>query len=253
MKKLAQDSPFPRTLLVQLLEHLNIITSAPATLTKLKDPYFMPCMLRRSRELIDPGRENPEPLKLHFTCGFTPMGVFPALVTKLFSQIKELKWTILTEDNKIFKNRVKFRVERDIVYLMSHLHYFEIAILQKSCNPVQTASLCHNVRKVFEDALEEVTDTMNYNFLGGHEYAFWCNECAGAEKHLAVFSEVTSDFMVCRRDEEVTGNFNARQTVWFERASESKDSVLHACRFKKMVKSKHRVCKVFVVAIKACT
>ena len=41
------DSMIPRNLLVQLLEHLNIITSAPPALspTGIKNPYLMPCLL----------------------------------------------------------------------------------------------------------------------------------------------------------------------------------------------------------------
>ena len=127
--EVAPDSLIPRNLLVQLLEHLNIITSAPSTLspTGIKNPYLMPCLLRCSRQGIDvPHGENSEPLKLRFKCGFTPVGVFPAMITKL---VRDSNWEILPEgQGRIFKNRVRFGVRRNIIYLISHLHYSEIVI-----------------------------------------------------------------------------------------------------------------------------
>ena len=223
-----EKNSLSRDLLVRLLKHLNIITCAPSTLIPLlpfqiEDPYLMPCMLRNCRKnVVLPLEGNPEPLLLHFNCGFTPMGIFTALINRVFSQVHELQWKILTEvvgeENKIFKNRVKFRVGRDVVYLMSHLCYLEITILQQPPSPMLPVKLCRTVRKVFEDALQEVTLIMKYDFLDGHDYAFWCTECHEEKKHLAIVKEATSTtsaFMECRRDKGVTGDLNPRQAVWF--------------------------------------
>jgi hypothetical protein len=214
-----------RDLLVRLLKHLNIVTPAPSMLspTGIKDPYLMPCKLRYSRDPINIPEGNPKPLLLHFKCGFTPVGMFPALITKLFSQADDLKWKIIKggpKRDKLFKNRVCFRVERDIIYLMSHLRYFEIAVSQKkvsrSCSSAE--GLCHRVREVFEDALQKVTENMNYHFLGGHQYAFWCTQCHGVEKHLTVLKDVTSTFMECLRSPEETEDLSDQQLVWFSKA-----------------------------------
>lgn len=55
------ESPIPRRLLIQLLEELNIVTSAPPELspTRIKNPYFMPCKLQISRDPIDIPERNP--------------------------------------------------------------------------------------------------------------------------------------------------------------------------------------------------
>ena len=220
--KVAPDSLIPRNLLVQLLEHLNIITSAPPALspTGIKNPYLMPCLLRCSRQGIDvPHGENPEPLKLRFKCGFTPVGVFPAMITKL---ARDSKWVILPEQDKIFKNRVRFRVGRNNIYLMSHLCYFEVVILEKRSRGTE---LLRSVHEVFEDTLKKVTINTNYDVFGGHEYAFWCTKCVDCDKpHLAVVKEATSPsaFLECCQDKAVTDDLNPSQKVWFSKASKGK-------------------------------
>ena len=217
--EVAPDSLIPRNLLVQLLEHLNIITSAPPALspTGIKNPYLMPCLLRRSRLGIDvPHGENSEPLMLHFKCGFTPVGVFPAMITKL---VRDSKWEILPEQDRIFKNRVRFGLGRTIIYLMSHLRYFEVVIFTKQC--ILATELFCNIREKFEDTLKEVTENMNYNLLRGHEFAFWCTaaECIDYEKHLAVVRKATSAsaYLECCRDKGVRDDLNPSQKVWFQK------------------------------------
>ena len=219
--EVAPDSLIPRNLLVQLLEHLNIITSAPPALspTGIKNPYLMPCLLRCSRQEVPHGG-NSEPLKLRFKCGFTPVGVFPAMITKL---VRDSKWVILPEQDRIFKNRVRFRVGRNIIYLMSHLRYFEIVILEQ-CN--LATELFLSIRGELEDTMKKVTDYMNYDFWGGHEYAFWCTKCINCDKHhLAVVKDATPSapaFLECCRDKAVTDDLKSSQKVWFSKASEGK-------------------------------
>ena len=220
--EIAPDSLIPRNLLVQLLEHLNIITSAPPALspTGIKNPYLMPCLLRCSRQGIDvPPGGNSEPLKLHFKCGFTPVGIFPAMITKL---VRDSKWVILPEQDRVFKNRVRFRVGRNIIYLMSHLRYFEV-VISEQCS--QETELFYSIREVFEDTLKKVTINTNYDVFGCHEYAFWCTECVDCDKHhLAVVKEATSPsaFLECCRDKAVTDDLNPSQKVWFSKASKGK-------------------------------
>ena len=173
----------------------------------------MPCLLHCQ---VVPHGGNSEPLKLRFKCGFTPVGVFPAMITKL---VRGSKWVILPEQDRIFRNRVRFRVGRNIVLLKSHLHYFEVKISEQFG---QGTELFHSIRKVFEDTLEKVTINMNYNISGGHKYAFWCTKCVDCDKpHLAVVKDATlhSTFLECCRDKAVTDDLNPSQKVWFSKAS----------------------------------
>ena len=205
----------PRDTLVKLLRHLKIITPAPSALLPenfdMEEPYLMPCMLRNYKN-NSPGNSPPcseegqEPLLLHFKCGFTPVGIFPALINEIVSQAGELKWNIISEDGKIFKNRVRFRVGVFIVCLMSHLRCLEITVSQKL-----SGHLCQCVRRDVEKGLREVTQRMNYNYLGCHEYAFWCRECHNC---LALYKEGTPNleaYMVCNR---LATHLTSRHTVW---------------------------------------
>lgn len=217
------STSIPRHLLVQLLEHLNIITRSPSTLSPIgiENPYLMPCKLRCTREPISiPSEGSPEPLMLYFKCGFTPVGVFPAMITKLFSQAEKLDWKIVKEGpnfSRIYKNRVCFRVGKDIVYLISHLRYLEI-VIQCSQHPFSEELLCHHVREVIEGALQKVTEKMSYDFLKGYNHAFWCTKCCG-DKHPAILEKFTSPYVECLHNPMETENLNQRQRVWFSIAS----------------------------------
>ena len=203
---------------VELLKYLKIITPAPSALLSkyldMDDPYLMPCMLRNYKGNSPPCSEGgPEPLLLYFKCGFTPVGIFPALINEIVSQAGELKWNIISEGGKIFKNRVRFRVGNFIVYLLSHLRCLEITISQK----LKKELLYQLVRKDVEKGLQEVAQRMNYNYLGCHEYAFWCSDCHNCESHLALYEEGTPNleaYMVCSRLEDVAARLTSRHTVW---------------------------------------
>jgi hypothetical protein len=140
--------------------------------------------------------------------------------------VNEPEWTILPEHDRIFKNRVRFRVGCDIIYMMSHLRYLEVAILPELSG--KAADVCYSVRQVFENTLKEVTIDMNYNFLGGHEYAFWCNDgrCVDKKRHLTVVKD-PSAFIECCQDKAVMGRLNPHQKVWFSKEFECKCMRVH--------------------------
>ena len=186
-----KEHSISRELLVKLLKHLKIITPAPSALLSkypnMEDPYLMPCMLKNYKGTSPPRSKGcPEPLLLHFKCGFTPVGIFPALINEMVS---ELEWDINPEDGmeKIFKNRVQFLVGVDKVSLMSHLRCLEIAFFPKPSSKLSYRS----VRKDVEKGLQEVIERMKYNALAHYDYAFWCTECRNCENHLAVCREAT--------------------------------------------------------------
>ena len=212
-----EENSIFRDVLVQLLRHLKIITPAPSALLPenldMEDPYLMPCMLRNYKGNSSIYSEGgPEPLLLHFKCGFTPVGIFPALINGLVSQSGELEWDIKPEGRKIFKNRVRFLVGVEVLYLISHLHCLEIAFLSKP-----SSKLYQHVRKDVEEGLQRVIQRMNYNILGCCNYGFWCTECRGCEKHLAVYKEATPNIkarMVCSRVKGVAAYLTAGHKVW---------------------------------------
>ena len=106
-----EENSISRGRLVELLRHLKIITPAPSALLPenlvMEEPYLMPCMLRNYKGNSPPcSKKDPKPLLLHFKCGFTPVGIFPALINEMVSQSGEPKWEINPEDGKVSRTEL---------------------------------------------------------------------------------------------------------------------------------------------------
>ena len=208
VEEATSGAPIPQHKLFKLMQHLNMITMASPSLSdsSTKDPtYFMPCILNsaRSTALSVPVSIDgkPPPLMLRYKCGYTPVGVFPAMITNLVSRHLELGWNMIKPSTGLLKNKVEFRVghDRSKVFLISHFHCFEIAISRSSSEESHsqtTESLCSCVRKVITDTLEVVTSRMNYNFSMEYQYGFECPIHPG-KKHLCVLHTNASTCMEC--------------------------------------------------------
>ena len=208
VEEATSGAPIPQHKLFKLMQHLNMITMASPSLSdsSTKDPtYFMPCILNsaRSTALSVPVAIDgkPPPLMLRYKCGYTPVGVFPAMITNLVSRHLELGWNMIKPSTGLLKNKVEFRVghDRSKVFLISHFHCFEIAISRSSSEESHsqtTESLCSCVRKVITDTLEVVTSRMNYNFSMEYQYGFECPTHPG-KKHLCVLHTNASTCMEC--------------------------------------------------------
>lgn len=212
VEEATSGAPIPQDKLFKLMQHLNMITIASPSLSSssssgssTKDPtYFMPCILNSARSdalsVPVPIDGNPPPLMLRYKCGYTPVGVFPAMITNLVSRDLELGWNLIKPSTGLLKNKVEFRVghDRNKVFLISHFHCFEIAISRSSSEShSQTMeSLCACVRKVITDTLEVVTSRMNYNFSMEYQYGFECPTHPG-KKHLCVLHTNASTCMEC--------------------------------------------------------
>ena len=208
VEEATSGAPIPQHKLFKLMQHLNMIAIASPSLSdsSTKYPtYFMPCILNsaRSTALSVPVAIDgkPPPLMLRYKCGYTPVGVFPAMITNLVSRHQELGWNMIKPSTGLLKNKVEFRVghDRSKVFLISHFHCFEIAISRSSSvesHSQTTESLCYCVHKVITDTLEVVTSRMNYNFSMEYQYGFECPTHPG-KKHLCVLHTNASTCMEC--------------------------------------------------------
>ena len=191
------DALLPLDKLLQLLEHLNVLTKIPSTDDGPK--YFMPCVLKLAKpdELTIPDLKedtDPAPLLLHYKCGYMPAGLFPALLANLISQQRE-DWEMITDG--LFKNRVEFLVGEDFdtVILISHPRYFEIAIIRVEDFQTPSDLLCAIVLDVIQSTLRTVTSRMN-NFNMECMYLFRC-PCHCEKKHLCEVPKPTARRMLC--------------------------------------------------------
>ena len=218
--------PLPK--LVQLLEHLNILTplSAPKEQGNADPSYFMPCVLRNATadELkVARSDSDPAPLMLRYECGYVPFGVFPAMITNLFSRQEELGWEMIDEGGVLRKNKVQFSVGRDcdMVTLISRPRYFEITITrQTDCEDHEKSksSLCSEILAEIEFTHRIVTSKMNYNFSMGYHYGFECPK-PQTRNHICIVVDKSARRMKCLQD--VTGRttfpLDESHRVWFQK------------------------------------
>ena len=217
--------PLPK--LVQLLKHLNILTPLPAPKeqgnTNLS--YFMPCVLPNATadELqVARSDSDPAPLMLRYECGYVPFGVFPAMVTNLFSRQKELGWEMIDEGGVLRKNKVQFSVGRDcdMVTLISRPRYFEIMITrQTDCEDHEKSksSLCSEILAEVEFTHCIATSNMNYNFSMGYHYGFECPKHQTRD-HVCVVADKSARRMKCLQDmtRRTTFPLDKSHSVWFQ-------------------------------------
>ena len=241
VEEATSGAPIPQHKLFKLMQHLNMITIASPSLSdsSTKDPtYFMPCILNsaRSTALSIPVAIDgkPPPLMLRYKCGYTPVGVFPAMITNLVSRHLELGWNMIKPSTGLLKNKVEFRVgnDRSKVFLISHFHCFEIAISRSSseeCHSQTTESLCSCVRKVITDTLEVVTSRMNYHFSMEYQYGFECPTHPG-KKHLCVLHTNASTCMECIQVPELSPiPLKHHHKMWFSAGIDLKGMIV--CTF----------------------
>ena len=202
----------PLLKLVKLLEHLNII--APITPPKLSSSqasstqssevsYFMPCVLQNAtREELDKWWESnstplsPAPLFIRYKCGFSLMGIFPAMIANLASMKSS---ELVVSDIK--KNRVQFRmldVDCDTITLISQPKYYAVHIKPLACAKTPTHEVCSAVRGIVESTLKTVTSHMNYSFCAEYQLSFECPSHPGRD-HLCTVCETPSGMYIWQK------------------------------------------------------
>ncbi len=186
--------------LVALLKYLHILceilsydpsSTEPQLVAEEDSEYFMPCVLESTscKELDLIHKEACRscfvlPLSVYFTCGFTPIGLFPALIACLFSN---KSFTLIREGIK--KNMVQFlfEAELDVTFLCRPKYYEIIA----SCQPTLRDSLhksCTALKSAIESTLKLASSRMNYSSYMDYQFGF---ECTSHEEggHLGIVDQ----------------------------------------------------------------
>ena len=138
--------------------------------------YVIPCILMEAKQHeLNVKLKNTQacsivPVRIYFACGFTPLGGFCYLFTKLISNNKG--WELCTPDlwedeNHIYwRNKVTLKVKLDshhyLVTLLSTDEYYEVHIIHSVCvsnQPFQLQndghSICKHVWKAIHSVLEK--------------------------------------------------------------------------------------------------
>ncbi len=220
----------PPEQLVALLAYLHLIAeivSVESSDTNLvleeEKEYIMPCVLENAsaKELDLFHKEScrsciVEPLLMYFSCGFTPMGLFPAAMACLVSN---KSFTFIAEGVK--KNMVTFLygTKNVCVTFVSKSKYFEVVV---SCDLTFQDSFrdsihheCAALKQEIEDTLKKASARMNYNSYMDYQFAFDCRSHEGGH-HLGIFHEVESipSAMTCLNSSQAIALQN-RHLIWY--------------------------------------
>ncbi len=181
---------------VALLGHLHIIAEIvlaesfdTVPVLEEKKEYIMPWVLENTsdQELDLFHKEScescfVEPLLIYFSCGFAPMGLFPAAMACFISN----KSFIFIRKG-VKKNMVQFLygTKKVLVTLISRRKYFEVIVPYQPTFQDSIHHECTALKKEIEDTLKKASSRMlNYIDLD-YQFAFDCRSHEG-ENHLGV-------------------------------------------------------------------
>ena len=178
--------------LIILLQHLGII--APVNVIKSVDSdapsaepehqentehsihaqYLIPCILDDAKQadlnvyIHEAQMCSIIPLRVYFSCGFSPMGGFCYLFTKLLSNNHHKGWQLLLPDifnettkNDIYwRNKVTFKVDENyIVTLLSTHEYYEIHVIFSQ--PMQTIKLGRDGHQICQKVWNAIKNVLS--------------------------------------------------------------------------------------------
>ena len=236
MSKVSGDVIQPQKL-VALLEFLHIIARIPdssrghtvSSCYKQDDvTYIMPCVLENatteeldsvSQDISRP--DSVAPIMLYFTCGFVPIGVFPAMIACLISNES---FELIKEGIK--KNMFRFHFGRDctLISLICRPQYYVIQILKRYSDSVPITEECVAIKNNIETTLKKVSSHMNYGSYMDYQFSFECPLHPGRD-HLCVVKKgvVCPRVMRClyNRDHPEPVQLSGFHQVWFSGVSVS--------------------------------
>ena len=166
LKKQVEDRRIiPVKKLIILLKHVNLL-SPISTMVDGKEviTYFMPAVLdcASKEDLLKcppVDDDNPSPILITFECGYVPIGLFCAMVTRLVSRgckgILGMKWKLM--HTVVKRNFISFQIDnRHEVTLISHVRCYELRISRKN-HQIDLNELCTYVLSTVQFVLKEIS------------------------------------------------------------------------------------------------
>lgn len=211
--------------LIRLLEHLNIISSIHNVDPFCPVTYFMPCIVQNAAaDEIDlcwedlMKRHAPAPLLIRYPCGYSPIGIFPAMAANLAGR---KTFDLVIEG--IRKNIIQFHYgsDSDIITFFSLPTFYAVFISRSKDAQMPTHTLCKQVRNQIDSALHAVTSRMNYSFCIEYQLGFHCTLHPG-RNHVCTID--LDDLNPCTMSCTCSGSvrkvtMDAEHLVWFDKAS----------------------------------
>ena len=225
---------FTIEMFISLLEHLNIIAEVEAL--GPQPTYFMPCVLHRIRVDEHQRRskwampnDKVDPLLIYFPSGWSPRGLFCALIVSLTSLNNTPRWTLTTNVRKFSpsRNLIEFRVgqKRGTVIIVDAMKWFEV---HTSCIPED----CQEIRCKIYEKINEVLTKLSYEESAVKPQAgFFCDEeCEIKELHVAKVESDEKDcyYLMCTEGHRNWMELTEEQQVWLP-SDEGTDGKEYLC------------------------
>ena len=210
----------PPEKLVKLLEYLHILVPVHEA---GRDEYFMPCVLQ-VEDLDDTAFHSLPypPLIISFECGYSPVGVFSALIVYLLQHSQQkssaLKWKI-PHGETLYRNKIDLRVGHDLdkVTMVAWPTYFEVQYASTLHHPVHT--VCSQIREDILNGLTVVIRSRNYTCKTTPLISFYCPrpQCTPTP-HIAICEGKNPSVMECSSSKEPIGLLSSH-FIWFGKVS----------------------------------
>ena len=203
---------FPNEDLITLLQHRLIISEIPFSING-ETAYMMPSLLEALEEgdIIRPKTTAASPLIVSFQEGWTPTGLFCALVVSLLSSKSKLPWKIseLVSGNmtKLYKNYLEFSIgyiagSITLVNTMKQFQLHPSSELPADLLPLMWQTIDRNLKEACS----------KYSYKLSHYFAVECS-CGVFPTHTARIS-VKDSTVQCTRDSGKQEPLSSKQKLW---------------------------------------
>ena len=210
--------------LLLLLQELLIIARVG------DDCYFMPCVLPVEQASSNIRRQllsdsNFEPLVFSFPSGYSPRGMFCALIVYLTSQVKSHTWNITTNNDDLVRKRnlIEFNITSTIpsepigtVVIEDTLSLF---VVYAYCEP----EYCPEIRLTVYTAVLHATEKLFYDHSKIEcEVGFFCDgSCGVKDEHCAAVVSDRTKVKCTKKKRRNAKRLTEKQKPWFDAATSS--------------------------------
>ena len=214
---------------IALLRYLHILASLKIN-SRGNECYFLPCALSHApkpdtNQLSSKGNLNSAALLVGFKCGYSPKGVFCALISYMLENSHDGMRCHLIE-NCIFRDQATLEIGGTgycltITYLPKflHLELREPESVQSSDSTSAPGNKMHTlVWTSISKGLSVVTPRLNYTCEADPVFGFYCvhTSCRNDEPHPAYFLNKRSpDILTCSIERRNTFKITEDQKKWF--------------------------------------
>ena len=205
--------PFSAQEIIALLKHLHAIVA-------INDgKYFMPTALKPV--LLSMAHQDttscPPPLLISFACGYTPVGIFGSLVTRLLSNVEDNIKCELANYTQQYRNKIILSIGScyDELILIARSKFLEISFKRRNDLRISIADVCQKVQVAIDESIKVISKSFNYKCKAKHSFGFACNNfaCKSLPVHPAICE------VAIRRSKCVLTNnliqLSDLQLIWF--------------------------------------